>query len=785
MTRTIALLTLAASASAQQLSVRGTVTDEGKTPLAGISLALEPGGRTAVTDSAGAFTVENVAPGSYLLTATGRGFVPWQETVRLSSANATVAIRMATVQTAIEVREAADDFLATASVSVTKSPQSLIDLPYAVQVIPKALLDSRAIQEIKDLYRNISGMTDSPYSAMTFRGFTQREILFNGVRGNPYGSLENDINDAGFSTSQGRLSNIEFVEVLRGPAAVLFGVGEPGGVVNFVTKKPRTQTAGEASFRTGSFRQLGGHAEVTGPLWKKKNLFYRAAWFQEDRKIFRWNARNENVHLATGLSWRMGEATSLGFEYEYIDQLLPGHRLRGIPVNPAGGNLTIREWVANEPDDFSALQARVFQTRLDHAFTPTLRTDVSFRFLNYDRPERYHEPRGLNPDGRTMRREFRNQFRANDDWSLTANGYQRWAPKNFGTHNFVFGVESVRQDWLGRYGTNRERERGGPVPGVDLFAPVYGLTSGLFYPTPPFTLQTVASSRTGIFLQDQIEILPRWQVLLGGRVERFADNGRAETQLDFRATAWTGRIGTVYRLLPKLSAFGSFSNGYIRPPALAQTPAANGPHEAENSYQLEGGFKSEFSQGRVLMTASAFRIEKRNVLRPDPNFGPGGDNFAAVLPVGKVRNQGFEVDATGRVTKDLSIVVNYAFLDSTILEDRFTPSAVGRSMPNAARHAFGLFARYDIAGSGTAISVGNESRSRRYEPYAGFSASGYGIWDFGLFQRIARRVELRLQLDNAWDRVYATASLFAARAGNWPGTPRTFTASIHFFTQPR
>jgi iron complex outermembrane receptor protein len=779
------ILAFAAGVAAQQFAVRGTVTDEGKTPLSGINLSLEPGGHSATTDDAGAFSIGNVGPGAYLLTATGRGFVPWQETVLLSSADASVTIRLATVLTAIEIREVADDFLATASVSVTKSPQNLIDLPYAVQVIPKALLDSRAIQDIKDLYRNISGMTDSPYTAMTFRGFTQREILFNGVRGNPYGSLENDINDAGFSTSQGRLSNIEFVEVLRGPAAVLFGAGEPGGVVNLVTKKPRTAPAGEASFRTGSFRQLGGHAEVTGPLWKAKHLFYRAAWFQENRKIFRWNARNENVHLATGLSWRIREATSLGFEYEYIDQLLPAHRLRGIPVNAAGENLTIREWTANEPDDFSALQARVFQTRLDHAFTPTLRTDVTFRYLNFDRPERYHEPRGLNPNGRTMRREFRNQFRANEDWSITANGYQRWAPARFGAHNLVFGVESVRQDWLGRYGTNREQERGGPVPGIDLFTPIYGLTSGLRYPTPPFTLQTVVSSRTGLFLQDQIELLPRWQVMVGGRVERFADNGRAETPLGFRATAWTGRVGTVYRLLPRLSAFGSFSNGYIRPPALAQTPAANGPHDAENSFQVEGGLKSELSQGRVLMTASAFRIEKRNVLRPDPNFGPNGDNFAAVLPVGKVRNQGFEVDATGRVTKDLSIVVNYAFLDSTILADRFTPRAVGQPMPNAARHAFGLFARYDLARTGTAISIGNESRSRRYEPYAGFSAAGYGIWDFGLFQRVARRVELRLQLDNAFDRVYATASLFAARAGNWPGAPRTVTASLHFFTRPR
>ncbi len=767
--------------AAQDAVVRGVVVDSGRIPQSGIEVVLQPGQQSARSNSQGEYEIRGLKAGAYLLTATGRGFVPWQETIQVEGTTR-VAIQLNTVQTAVEVRAAVDDFLATTSVSVTKSPQNLIDLPYAVQVIPKALLDSRAIQDIKDLYRNISGVTDSPYSGMTMRGFTQREVLFNGVRGNPYGSLENDINDAGFSTSQGRLSNIEFVEVLKGPAAVLFGAGEPGGVVNFVTKKPRQNPSAEASFRLGSFRQRAGHVDVTGPLWRAKNLFYRAAWFQEDRRVFRYNAGNENSHFASGLSWKFREATSLGFEYEYIDQNLPGHRLRGIPVNSAGINLTNREWSAAEPTDFSALQARVFQARLDHSFTSTFRTDATFRFLNFDRPERYHEPRGLNADGRTMRREFRNQYRANQDWSLTQNAYQRWSHKGLGTHNLVFGFEAVRQDWLGRYGTNREAERGGPVPGIDLFAPIYGRANGDRYPTPVLSIQTIQSGRTGVFVQDQIEILPRWQVLLGGRVERFADDGVAPSPVSFRTTAWTGRLGTVYRALPRLSLFGSLSNSFIRPPALAQTPSANGPHQPETGLQIEGGAKSELSRGRVLLTASAFRIDKKNVLRPDPVFGPTGANFAAVLPVGEVRSQGLEFDATGRVTRDFSVVVNYAYLDSTIRQDRFVPAAVGQPMPNAARHAFGLFARYEIPRTGTAISIGNESRGRRVEPYAAIAAAGYRIWDFGLFQRLGQRLELRFQLDNAFDRTYATASLFAARAGNWPGAPRTATVSLHFRT---
>jgi len=754
-------------------TLSGTVKNTAGAPLAGLEIRLEPGDRSVLSGANGDFQFPTVTSGNYILTVTGRGYIPQQRATSVPGPG--IELKMETVQSTIEVRADDDSFLANTSISITKSPEALLSIPYAIQVIPRAVLEDRAIQDVKDLYRNISGVTDSPYSAVTFRGFTQRETLFNGVRGNPYGSLENDINDAGFSTSQGRLTNVEFVEVLKGPAAVLYGAGEPGGVINFVTKKPRTEHSMEASFRGGNFQQLGGHVETTGPLSRSRNLFYRAAWYQEDRDTFRNNSSNENKHAAAAASWRIGEATSFGAEYEYIDQLLPGYRLRGIPVNAAGANLTNREWSAAEPTDFSALQGRVAQMRLDHAFTSTLRTDVTFRYLNYDRPERYHEPRGINANG-TMRREFRDQYRANDDWSLTANGYQRW--NGAGRHNLTFGFETVRQDWTGRYGTAREQERGGPVPAINITNPVYGLTNGSLYPISAFTLQSVDSKRTGGFVQDQIDLLPRLQLMLGGRLERFEDNGTAAQPLRFNRTALTGRVGLVYRVRSNVTAFASYGNAFTRPPALAQTATANGPHDPELSRQFEVGAKAEWR--RVLVNASAFRITKRNVLRPDPAFGPTGANFSAVLPIGRVRNQGLEFDATGRITRDVSVIFNYAFLDSEIVSDRFTPSAVGQPMPNAARHAFGAFLRYDLRKTGTGITIGNESRGRRYEPYAGIQAAGYGIWDVGLFQRLHRNLELRLQLDNVTDKTYALSSLFAARAGNMPGAPRTITASIYF-----
>ena len=171
-----------------------------------------------------------------------------------------------------------------------------------------------------------------------------------------------------------------------------------------------------------------------------------------------------------------------------------------------------------------------------------------------------------------------------------------------------------------------------------------------------------------------------------------------------------------------------------------------------------------------------FRTVKRHVLRPDPDLGPNGDNDNALLSTGEIVNQGLELDLAGQLRSNWNLSVNYAFLDSTITED-VDPSVIGHPMPNAPKNKFGLFTRVDLAyGIGVAGSV--ESVGDREEPFAGIRAPGYTIVDAYYFQRIADRLELRAHLENIFDVKYAVSSLFAARAGNFPGQPRTFSISL-------
>jgi outer membrane receptor for ferric coprogen and ferric-rhodotorulic acid len=175
----------------------------------GISIKIEETGQTTTTDTAGRFSFGNLAPGKYTLTVSGGGFVPQTRDVELASGQtATAEFSLEKISASMDVVASLKEYHLEESGVATRVNTRLIDVPVSVQVFPNQLIEDRAILEGNELFRNVSGLNQNNYSAMTFRGFTQREILYNGTRGNPFGSL--------VSTSQIRLTNIQRVEVLSG-----------------------------------------------------------------------------------------------------------------------------------------------------------------------------------------------------------------------------------------------------------------------------------------------------------------------------------------------------------------------------------------------------------------------------------------------------------------------------------------------------------------------------------------------------------------------------------------
>jgi iron complex outermembrane receptor protein len=759
-------------------SLSGRISADGFAA-AGISVKLDTTTHETVTNAEGQFTFGNLAAGKYTLVISGGGFVPQKREVEIKAGQATTQdAQLEKITASIDVVASLKEYHLEDSGVATRVNTRLIDLPMSVQVFPNQLIEDRAVLEGNELFRNVSGLNQNNYSAMTFRGFTQREILYNGTRGNPYGSLEGDVNNAGFSTSQIRLTNIQRVEVLKGPASSQYGSTEVGGLINYVTKKPKEVLDGELQVRFGSFNQKFVNGEMTGPITDK--LLARGAFYYEDRNSFRNNAGAENSHGAGNLLYKVNDNNRFSVEAEYINQFLAGNRLRGIPVDANGNFLTSIKWSANEPTDAIKLVARVLQLRGEHNLSRGWNADYTFRYLAYENNDKYHEPRGLNAataTGRTMRREFRNFFRSNNDWSLNGNLSKVADTKGFGTHTLLFGVEHIAQDHVFRQARAREREvAGGTVPALDLFNPVYGLTNERNYTLNAFSFSTAKTNRTGFYAQDQIVVNRFVQFLLSGRVDRYDDKGFAAVPLKFEDTAASGRAGVVIKPIEQVAFYASVANSFIRAPIFSQAPQANGPFNPETGKQFEVGVKTELINRKLFVSGAFFNINKENILRPDPLFGPGGNNFNALLAVGEARSRGFEFNVEGFLTRRWYTAFNYANVNTRILKDNVA-SLIGLPLANAPKHTTGWFTRYNFLES-TGVGFGLEKASERIEPFAGIRADGYTIADLSFYQEITSRARLQLQITNITDRNYATSSLFAARAGNFPGQPRAVIVTL-------
>ena len=760
-------------------TIKGRVVSGDGQPLADLVIKIENSLLQTQSHQDGSFTLSEVPVGSIELTVSGGGFVPQKRSLTITSNKIVQAdFQMEKLQESVDVVASLKEYHVEESNSALRLSAPILDIPQSVQVFPNQLIEDRAILEGNELFRNVSGLNQNVYSAMTFRGFTQREILYNGMRGNPFGSLEGDVNNAGFSTSQIRLTNIQRVEVLKGPTSALYGSSEVGGLINYVTKKPKEVLDGEMQVRFGSFNQKMVNGELTGPVTNR--LLARGAFYFEDRDSFRNNAGSRNSHAVGNLLYKASDHHRFSLEYEFINQRLPGNRLRGIPVDANGNFLTDIKWSANEPTDFIKMIARVLQVRGEHNLARGWNADYTLRYLVYENNDKYHEPRGLNAataTGRTMRREFRNFFRSNDDWSLNGNVSKVATSNNVGTHTLLFGIEHIAQDHVFRQARAREREvSGGTVPAIDIFNPVYGLTDERNYTLSPFTTSTAQTHRTGFYAQDQIVLNRFVQFLLSGRVDRYDDQGIAAVPVKYEDTALSGRAGIVIKPVEQLSFYASFANSFIRAPVFSQAPQANGPFKPETGNQFEAGVKTDLINRKLFVSAAFFNINKENVLRPDPLLGPSGNNVNALLSIGTARSRGLEFNIEGFLTRRWYTAFNYAYVNTQILKDNVA-SLIGKPLANAPKHTTGLFTRYNFLES-TGIGFGLESVSERIEPFAGFRAAGYTIADLSFYQELTSQARLQLQVTNITNKRYAVSSLFATRVGNFPGQPRAVMLTL-------
>ncbi|WP_115561711.1 TonB-dependent siderophore receptor [Xanthomonas arboricola] len=653
----------------------------------------------------------------------------------------------------------------------TDTPLALV--PQSVQVLPRELIDDQAARQITDLYRSISGISFFSYAGVTLRGFRQENVLYDGLRGDPY---------AGFSVPQ--LFNIERVEVLKGPAGALYGGGEPGGVINYVTRKPAHQAQRRVELQLGNQSFGAASFEATGPAREEGRIRYRIGAYADGEDGFRWNTDSQSQIGDASLAFDVGDTGELTLQYTDITQNLGGNRLRGVPVDDDGNFLTDRRWNHNEPTDFLDMRAKVAFAQYRFAPSSAWDVDMALRWFKNDEHQIYHEPMGLidrDRDGTAewMTRQLRNQYRDNDAISSNVNAVFRTSTGAI-AHKLLMGADYYRLDADFRAQTANTADSGrvrGPVPGIDLFNPLYGRSGFYDYglDTLPWRATSTRSLRYGAYLQDELTLTPRWYAMAGLRWDGFKDDNLLDgSRITGNDLSW--RVGSTFVLRDGVNAYASYASGFVPQDAANQDASVGGPFDPERSKQWELGLKTALNDGGLTLNTALYRIERSNIVQANGSVVDGVNQLSAL---GLVRSEGLEVDLLADLTQRWVLNLTYAYNDARVLDagsDGIT-NASGDRFANAPRNTLGLWTRYDLPAWRSAVAFGADYvgervslDGQRVKPYAIYDISWQTQWDAW---------KLQINVKNLFDKVYAMSG-FNARGGHFPGEPRRLYAQLAY-----
>ena len=581
--------------------------------------------------------------------------------------------------------------------TATRTDTPLRDIPQSIQVVPQQVIEDQGITRIGDALRNVSGVTrqrdrTNASDRFTIRGFDQSRILRNGFRtGSTLGG-----------TLAAASNTVERIEVLKGPASVLYGQVEPGGVVNFVTEQPSREPFYDVAFTAGSFSYFEPSLDFTGPLTADGRLTYRFNTSYQSSDSFRDFVESDRAVFAPTLRYEFSDATRLTFEYVYLESSQTYDE--GLPIDPISFDLP-RGRTLSEPDDAYESTTHSFYLTLDHRFNEaiSLRSGLGAELADIDETAFRLLFNGFDPEtGDNGRQYVEREFNANNlSWQTDL-----ISEFNTGSleHQLLAGFELARSE-----GSESRADFFNPeIPlSINVFDPQYGT------PIPSADNRNVigefdeSDNILGLYLQNQVTLLPNLKFLIGGRYDfartesgfDFVANGETFVGSDeFDSEAFSPRVGIVYQPIEPISLYASYSRSFI-PNSVTTVDGA--VIEPERGTQYEVGIRAEF--GDITVNLAAYDITKTNITRIDP------DNPDFSIPIGEVTSRGVELDVAGEILDGWNVIGSLFFNDAFISEgDEFSPE--DDTLINAPGSGASLWTTYeiqtgDLAGLGFGVGV--------------------------------------------------------------------------------
>lgn len=587
------------------------------------------------------------------------------------------------------------------AISATKTDAPIMKIPQIVNVVPEQVLLDQQVQSMTEALRNVSGITETNGS---FFGNTMM------IRG--FGSGGSVLRD-GYTTIQefALSSSVDRIEVLKGPASLLYGRFEPGGLINVISKKPQHVFGFNVFTQLSSQGQRRLVGDITGPV--SDDVAIRLVAEIEDSDYWRNVGHDkETVFIAPSLSWSSG-GFSLLAQYEYLDTVRPFDRGR-IYFN---GKRLDTPPDRNFAEDFAELAQKAHSGNLSlgYAFDPDWRIEAKLAIQRGKGGDIQIRPRRLVldgqgvPTGEFIRSVDGNRETFDDRDYVSANLHGKF--ENFGLrHTLLLGADYEKYD------SGRGFSLGSPnVGGFDIFNPVYGLLdqsfAGLTVNPNSDSLQTFKTF--GLYAQDLIEIGDHWTLVLGGRYETFDDfsiSGKAVNtpSNDSSGDTFLPRAGIVFQPRENISIYASYSRSFspnASVPATGDQPAS-GPFPPEKGRSYELGVKAQIFSG-LTATVAVYDIAKKNVL-VSRDLGNG---ISVTEARDKITSRGIEFDMVGEITPNLSLIASYAYTDVSDPQ-----SELGDNVRDVAKHNASLSATYRFTEGvpGLSLGAGVFHTGRRY-----------------------------------------------------------------------
>ncbi|MBD2488342.1 TonB-dependent siderophore receptor [Aulosira sp. FACHB-615] len=658
-----------------------------------------------------------------------------------------------------------DQYFTPNATTATRTDTPILKIPQSIQVIPRQVLEEQQVTRLEEALQNSSsvvynGTDTSSDLNYSIRGFDQAPVLQNGFRQYDFAEIP-------------EVANIERIEVLKGPASILYGEIQPGGLINVVTKQPLSEPFYQTELQFGSDGLIRPQIDISGPLTDDKRLLYRLNAVYSRRDGFRdFDQEFQQFFIAPTLTWEISDRTNLAFDLQVSNREQPWDS--GKVAFGDGVINTPRDRIFNEPDDFLRRDFLSLNLSVDHKFSDNWSIRNAFRFTDSTVfSDKLSIFLGFDETTGELQRIF-----AFDDFNSRNYALQTNVVGKFTTgglkHTLLFGAD------LSRTNTSRFALANFTSFPINVFNPSYGVNRPEF-DTLLFDRNSEID-RLGIYLQDQIEISEQLNLLLGLRYETVAQRnqnvpalfypGGDTTQND---SAWTPRIGVVYQPIPNVSFYGSYSRSFN--PSVDDIGADGNPLEPERGEGFEVGVKTELLGGNLLATLAYFDVTKQNVATEDPNF-PG---LGISIATGEQRSQGVEFDLTGKILPGWNIIASYSYTDATITQDNTIP--VGNRLIGIPQYQASLWTTYEIQsgslqGLGGGIGI-NYVGERQGDLNNSFTLDSYVLTNAALFYR-RDNWKFALNFRNLFDVEYTNSrGGFGSRTNaGIPGEPFTVVGSI-------